>query len=472
MIKQPLRLGNQNGLIMITIIVASSALLIIGLSLLSAAAAQYRVASNSPFTANALLVAEAGIEQSIQQLNADDNFSGYSSDQQLFDTASQGRGTYTTSITDSASDSTAKIITSTGKVYRHNQLSEPVSTRIVRVTVVGTSSESYSVHAGVGGLILGGVATILNSDVSVNGKITMTGAARIGSFIHPVNVNVAHQACPTGNNPGPTYPQVCTSGQPISLGWSTFIYGSVCATGQTSTGPSGLNIQGGINGEGLKPGCVAPPSTMPTYDRNAHIAAVTTTAAGNSNTYVCNSWPFNRTWTNNLRLTGNVDVDGICNVTLRGNVYITGDLDIGGAARITVDNSLGTTRPVIMVDGKITVNGAAQLVANSSGAGIDFYSFKSSASCGPNCTTITGNDLKTSSNLETISIGGAAILPGMIFDAYWGKITIGGIGNVGAAVGQTVDMSGAGSVTFGTSLASGSRTWTITSYQQKYPHQL
>jgi hypothetical protein len=60
----------------------------------------------------------------------------------------------------------------------------------------------------------------------------------------------------------------------------------------------------------------------------------------------------------------------------------------------------------------------------------------------------------------------------MIFDAYWGKIKVAGSGNVGSAIGQTVDMSGAGTVTFGTTLSSGARTWTITSYQELHPDQL
>jgi hypothetical protein len=56
----------------------------------------------------------------------------------------------------------------------------------------------------------------------------------------------------------------------------------------------------------------------------------------------------------------------------------------------------------------------------------------------------------------------------MIFDAYWGKISLAGSGNIGAAAGQTVDLSGAGTIIFGTELSSGSKTWDITSYQRLY----
>lgn len=471
MIKRLTRTNNDQGLVLVTIILVAGAFLTIGIALISVATTQYTTTRNKTLSTNALLVAEAGIEQSIKQLNADDNFAGYTTTQEFFNNPTQGKGTFATAITASPGDPNAKIITSTGKVYRSATASTPTSTRIVKVTVVGTSSQGYSVHSGPGGIILGGAASILNSDVYANGFIKMTGGSRIGTNTQPVNVFVANQACPSGSNPGPTYPSVCSGVEPISLGWATYIYGTVCATGQTSKGPSGANILPGSTGQGLKPGCVAPPVAMPTYDRSGHIARVSTTSASNNNTYVCNQWPYDRTWPANLKLTGNVHLSGVCNITLKGDVYITGDLTMNGSSRITVDNTVGSDRPTIIVDGKITMGGAAQLVANSAGSGIDFISFKSSASCNPNCTNLSGNDLKNSSVQETVNIGGGAILPGMSFNAYWGKITIGGAGNIGSAMGQTIDMSGAGTITFGTGLSSGSKTWTISSYQQKYPGQ-
>ncbi|MGH7237661.1 MAG: hypothetical protein ACREGF_03950, partial [Candidatus Saccharimonadales bacterium] len=228
------------------------------------------------------------------------------------------------------------------------------------------------------------------------------------------------------------------------------------------------NIQGGKTGSGLKAGCTAPIVSQPSYDRAAQISAVTTTASGSSNSYVCNSFPFNRIWPGNLELTGNVNIGSSCNISVTGNVYITGNLTIGGASRLTVSSSAGTTRPVIIVDGTINVGGSAAMIANSSGTGMQFISFKSTAPCSPACTSVTGNDLKSSQSLQTVTVGGAVNLPGMIFQAYWSKISLSGSGNIGAAAGQTVDMSGAGTVVFGTELSSGSKTWTITSYQPIY----
>jgi hypothetical protein len=459
---------NQRGSLLGAALIAIIALSIIGLSLTTYVSTRYVSTNRSVYTANALLSAEAGLEQTLYQLNQNDNFAGYTTEQTFFNKAEQGRGVFTTTITNSA-DTNAKIITSIGTTYNYNKTTNPISTRTLKVTVVGTTSGGYSVYTGPGGLILGGSANITNSDVYVNGKITMTGAARIGTHSQPLNVNVANLACPTGTNPGPTYPQLCTTTEPISLTNSTFIYGSVCATGQTSTGPNPSgNIQGGSTGQGLIVGCTAPVVSSPTYDRNAHIAAVTTTGAGNSNTYVCNNWPFTRNWPANLRLTGNVSIGSSCDVTINGNVHITGDFTLNGAAKLRISNTLGTTQPVIIVDGKVTVGGSAQIIANSSGTGAKFISFKSSAACTPSCSSVTGTDLKNSQALETASISGAVNLPGSIFQAYWGKITVTGSGNIGAAAGQTVDLSGAGTITFGTILSSGNRSWTISSYQRQY----
>lgn len=456
---------DQSGSFMAAALLITIILTAIGISLAELAVTQYSHTKRSTYVANATLVAEAGIEQSIAQMNSDENFAGFSSDQQFFNSTDQGYGVYTSTVESGANGST-KTITSTGRVYRTNSDTDPISTRKIKVTIVGTESDGYSVFTGPGGLLLSGSANITNSDVYVNGYINLSGAAKIGTYNQPVNVNVAHATCPPGESPGSSYPQVCGTGDAITMSYSTNIYGTVCATGQTSTGPNN-NIQTGVSGQGLQAGCIAPLVSQPSYDRAGHKAAVTETVSASDNAYKCNgvkkpSLPAN------IKLTGNYSTGGSCTLTLNGNVYITGNLSLGGASKIKVSDDLGQTRPVIMVDGTIDVGGSTQLIANNSGTGIQFISFKSSASCGADCTSLSGNELKNTQDLLTVDVGGAANLPGMVFQAYWGKVKIAGSGNVGAAVGQTVDLSGAGTVTFGTELASGSKIWTVTSYQQLY----
>ena len=457
---------NQRGMVVVAVVIIAAVLTTIGLSLAGFTSSQFSRTARNVYIANANQLAEAGIEQSMDELNQDDTFAGYATDQVFFNNPEQGKGVFRVTITN-GTDTNEKTLVSTGKIYKYNT-TKLVSSRIVKVTAVGTGSEGYSVHTGVGGLILGGSANITNSDVYVNGTLSLSGTAKIGTNAQPLKVFVANIACPPGAAPGASYPQPCgNSTQPITMAYSTAIYGTVCATGQTSTGPNN-NIKPGVSGEGLKLGCVAPTVATPTYDRAAHISRMTTTASSTDNNYVCKNWPFQRTWPENLRLNGNVSIASSCEVKIKGDVYITGDLNIGGAAKITVDESVGTRRPTIVVDGKITVGGSGRLIANSQGTGMYFISFKSAASCGSACTSLSGNDLKSSQVLQTIDVGGSVNLPGMIFHAYWSKVSIAGSGSIGSALGQTVDLSGAGTVTFGTTLSSGARTWTITSYQQKF----
>jgi Tfp pilus assembly protein PilX len=452
----------QDGWVLVSAIIMILFLTAVGFSIAELVALQYQHTKREMYMQNAQLVAEAGIEQSVHELNTDDSFAGYPTAQTFFDDSTQGKGTFSTAVTDN-SDGTSKTIISTGEVYRTDTDPNPYLTRKVKVTVVGTGSSGYSVATGPGGLILGGSASITNSNVYVDGTITMTGSSKIGTSSNPVNVDVGNIACPKGSSPGSSYPEVCTDGsQPISMDWSTNIYGTVCATGQTSTGPNN-NIQGGNGGAGLEVGCTAPSVTPPTYDRSGIISGITDTESGTSGSYACNG---NKTiiLPANIELTGGtISWGNSCKITISGDVYIPGNLSIGGAVQITAADSLGTTRPVILVDGTINVAGSAAMIANSSGSGIDFVSFKNAT--GNPGGIPTGTVLYNSQQEQNVNVGGAASSAGMVFDAYWSEATLTGSGNVGAAAGQTVNLDGAGTVIFGTKLTSGSKTWAITSYQ-------
>lgn len=456
---------DERGWFLVSAIVMTLFLTGIGFSISELVAVQYQHTKREAYTQNAELVAEAGVEQSVRQLNTDDSFAGYTSAQTFFDNSTQGKGTFTTTVTTNADDS-SKTVISTGVVYRKSGDATPYITRKVRATVVGTASSGYSVSTGPGGLILSGSASITNSNVNVNGTITMSGASSIGTQQNPVTVNAGNVACPKGSNPGSTYPTLCTDGsQPLSMAWSTHIYGTVCATGQTSTGPNN-NIQGGNGGSGLQAGCTAPAVSQPVYNRSGIIGGVTTNTSGTSGAYACSA-------TKSITLPANVELTGStvtwgnsCTITISGNVYIPGNLLINGAVKIKVADSVGSTRPIIVVDGTVNVGGSASLAANSSGTGADFVSFKNAT--GDPSATPTGTVLYNSQSQQNVTIGGAASTAGMVFDAYWSEVLLGGSGNVGAAAGQTVNLNGAGTVIFGTTLSSGSKTWSISSYQPLY----
>lgn len=460
--QQAIPKNGQEGSFLVAAIVMILFFTAIGVSVGQLAALQYQHTVRGVYAQNAELVAEAGIEQSVEQLNGNDAFAGFSSPQQLFNNTTQGVGTFTSTVTTNA-DGKSKSITSTGKVYRTANDTSAYITRKIAVIVAGTTSSGYSVATGPGGLILGGSASITNSNVYVNGTITLNGSSSIGTQQNPVTVDAGNDACPTGSNPGSTYPTVCTDGsQPINLASSSHIWGSVCATGQTSTGPNN-NIQGGNGGQGLEVGCTAPSVAQPTYNRSAIISGITTTVSGTSGSYACSG---NKTIVlpANTELTGStITWANSCKIVVSGNVYIPGNLSIGGSCQISVNSTVGTTRPIIAIDGSMIAAGSASMAANSLGTGMDFVSFANST--GDPAATPTGTNLYNSQTIQNIIIGGATTTPGMVFDAYWSEVVIEGSGNIGAAAGQTVYLNGAGSVVFGTTLQSGSKTWTITSYQ-------
>jgi hypothetical protein len=453
----------DGGYFLISVIIIITFLSAVGFSLAGLVATQFQHTAREMYDQNAQLVAEAGIEESVTQLNSDSTFTGYASPQTFFNNSTQGLGTYATTVSENA-DGKSKTIISIGKVYRANNTSTPFLTRKVRAIVVGTTSGGYSVSTGPGGLILSGSASITNSNVYVDGTITLSGAASIGTQANPITVDAANVACPKGSNPGATYPTLCTGGsQPISMAFSTKIWGTVCATGQTSTGPNN-NIQGGSGGAGLQVGCTAPTASQPYYNRSGIISGMTSSASGTSGTYACSGVKSISIPANTELTGGSLSWGNSCKITINGNVYIPGNLSIGGAAAIKVADTVGSTRPIIVVDGTVTVGGSASLAANSSGTGMDFVSFKNST--GDASQTPTGTNLYNSQQMQNVQIGGAASSAGMIFDAYWSQAVLSGSGHVGAVAGQVVNLSGAGTVIFGTTLSSGSQTWSITSYQQ------
>lgn len=473
--------NDQRGMVLITILVVGMIVTFVGLSLADLTISQYARTSENVYRANATLVAEAGIEETLHRLNADNSFTGFGSEQSFYDDEDRGRATYQTVVSDGPNGE--KILESTGKTYRPNS-EELVSTRSIQVTLVGTAAPVPSVVAGAGGLILGGAAKIYNSDVHVNGTISMAGSTQIGSNAKPADVSVAYANCPTGSNPGPTYPQVCTTGQPIYIpDWNnSSIIGTVCATNQTQSkfpesqwNNNDPQIRAGTSGgSGLVPGCIAEVKPMPTYDRAAHISRMTTTGSMSSNTYNCNNWisgaEFKRTWPANLKLTGNVNIASACDLTITGDVYITGNFSVGGGATIRVADSLGSTVPRIVVDGTVDLGGGGKVLENASGTSAQVISYKSAASCSPSCTNVTGTDLKKSQEQQNVTVDGGGTFAGLAVWAYWSKVKISGSGLVGSVTGQKIDMSGAGNITFGTTLSSGTTTWTIRSYQRTFEH--
>jgi len=466
---------DERGITLITVLIVTLILTTVGLSLASLSVKQLVRTQNKTFTADAQLVSEAGIEQTLAQMNDSGSLAGYPSEQQFFNDSAQGRGTYQT-VVSSGTGQNEKVITSTGRVYRQNQSTNPISTRITKVSVVGTSSTGYSVLIGPGGLTMDGGANITNSSVYVGGSLSMTGGVYIGTSSQPLSVSIGNRGCvdSSGNYPA-TSP--CT-GQPLSATNGTHIYdSSICAAGLTTNPGNAISNP--------QPSCDPGATTMPTYDRAGQIAAVATTITSTDNTIGCTGWlsgapnnGFGRTWPANLQITNSssnaYSISSSCYITLSGNTYITGTggLTVSGGAHIVVPDSAGTTRPVIMVDGPITFQSGATIVENKYGTSVQFISYcaksTSSATCSVPSTAPTGTTLFNDAKQTTITVTGGGQAPGALFYAMYGGVTISGGGTMGAVIGQSLHLTGGANVVFGSNLAVDKQTWTIRSYQRVY----
>ena len=455
------KIYSQAGVILPTLMISTVVVFAVVLVVSQTVVDNYKSVLGEQHRVNAQFAADSGIDYAITQINQDTDWTG-TSELELYDNGDV-RTTYEVVVTDIDDDS--KLVEVSGRTYAPASATEPSSTRDIAVELYsvgsGNSTGGASVVTGVGGLVMTNSAKIVAGNVYVNGTISMTNTAQIGTTTSPVTVRAAHQSCPVPANA--TYPQVCGSGsgQPITATNSARIYGDVQATNQTNGSF--------MTNPGLSAGTPAP-LPLPTHDRAAQIAAVanTMTAAAAS----CSSG--SRNIPANTRITGNVNWTNTCDVTLNGDVYVTGNVSISNSAEIFVAESVGATanRPDIMIDGSngLNMSNNSTIHDNSFNTGVRVITYRSAASCSPNCANVTGTDLYNSRNLSTISLNNNASAPQTIFFAKWSQVNIVNSGDIGALIGQTVRLNNSAAVVFGASIddyvTPGDLTWLVYSYRQ------
>src|SRR5450759_1909859 len=77
--------NEEGGWFLVSAIIMTLFLTAIGLTISAQVALQYQHTKREAYVQNAELVAEAGIEQAVNQLNSNDSFTGYASPQVFFD---------------------------------------------------------------------------------------------------------------------------------------------------------------------------------------------------------------------------------------------------------------------------------------------------------------------------------------------------------------------------------------------------
>lgn len=448
---------SQSGSALLPFVVVVPFLILIATYFMDLAVASFKLARKDQFQTHAQFAADAGVDYALDQINQNGAWTGTGGEVNLHNDG-KIRTSYDITVTDINPDS--KLLSAVARTYTPVSASSPSSTVTLKVTLRAVKSGDYSVVTGVGGLYLSNSAKIVGGDVLVNGEIALQNSAQIGLTTNPVNLEVAHQTCP--NPADATYPRLCASGengQPISIQNTAQIYGSVRANNQTNG--AGMSNPGLIASSGVAP------QGLPAHDRNGQKAAVAQTQSSswaNCSGNVTNTWPAN------LKITGNVTISGQCKVIISGNVWITGTLTVKNSAQLIVADSLGTTRPNVMVDGtKADLSNSALLKSNASNTGMQIITYWSRASCSPDCSDVTGLDLYNSRNDATIELNNSAAGPQTIFYARWSRVLISNSGQIGALVGQTVELKNSGTITFGTTAQpSGIIFWIIDGYRRSF----
>ena len=449
---------NQKGVILPTLMISTIVVLAIVLVIAQTIVDNYKTVLQEQYRVNAQIAADAGVDYSITQLNDDEDWTGVS-ETDLFDNG-DFRTTYQATVSNLANDN--KELTVTANTYAPSTETNPTTTKTIVVELYSVGGGgTASIVTGVGGLILENSAKIVAGDVVVNGDITMSNSAQIGTTTNSVTVKAAHQNCPSPADA--TYPQVCAAGEngePISLSNSAHIYGTVQATNQVDGS--------GMSNPGLSTGSPSP-EPLPTHDRDAQKAAATNnmTAAAAS----CNSNSGTRIIPANTHITGgDVEWKKKCDITILGDIWIDGSVYMTNTAEVIVDETVGATKPNIMVDGSsgFNMDNSSALTANSFDTGVQIITYHSAAACSPDCADVTGVDLYDSRLIPTLTLNQSAQGPESIFFAKWSQVNIVNSGDIGALVGQTVRMRNSSTVTFGTSIPGYEQPtiWLVYSYRQ------
>ncbi len=433
--------SNSQGFVMAVLMITVTLVMILIVSVASLAITNFNIATRETYKVNAQLTADAGIDVAINELNINNTWTDSGGEVTLLNTAKL-RTTYETVLLPGASDD-RKILSVTARAYSPRTDTTPKVTRSYELDIQAVTSGTgiTSVVSGVGGLVLNGNSKITGGDVIVNGNVTMENGSQIGTQTNSVNLRVAHKICPIPADA--TYPQVCTTGQPIVMGNTAKIYADVRATNQTN----GTNM---FN-PGLIVGSSATPVSLPEYDRSLHNGA---TEYSPLNAAVRCPRNGNVTWPANIKINGNYQIGSKCKLTITGKAWITGSFTSENNSEIFISDALGTTRPVVMVDGAggFVISNNGYIYPNASGSGIEIRTFWANSACTPTCTNLTGTSLANSQNVKTIDLSNNGNAPNSVFIAQWSRVTVANNGALGAIAGQSIELGNNAVINFTASL--------------------
>lgn len=446
------------GSVLLPLIVVLPFLILIATYYMNLSISSFRLARQDQLHTSSQLAADAGADYALKQINQDSGWDGTGGETEILNTG-ESRSTYEVTVADNGPS--AKTLTVTGRSYRPSGALSPQTSVKIKVDLRPVQSGPYSVVSGQGGLMMSNSSKIMGGNVHINGEITMSNTAQIGLSTNSVKVSVANQICPIPANA--TYPRLCNGGEndnPITINNTAHIYGDVKANHQSSGN--------GMSSPGLSAGSGVSPQPLPAHDRdaqkNATLGTISESAASCSGSQ-------NKTWAANIKVNGNATLSNSCTITVSGNVWITGNLYVSNTAKLVIANSVGTIRPVIMVDGSsgAVFSNSGKIISNASGTGAQIITYWSKAPCSPNCQDVTGVNLDDSRDETTIALSNSAAGGQSVFYARWTQLNLANSGQIGAVVGQTIRMSNAAAVTFAAEVGgSGTTQWVVDGYRRSF----
>ena len=461
----------QSGFVIVTLLVIIMTISIVIGVVASTAVSNYQQAARENSRVNAQFAADAGLDLAIYEINQDKDWSGTKDGggapievELLSDTSNDLKTTYSVEVNDI--DDQTKTVRSTGKTYIPASASSPVATREFEIQIKNLVASNTSIVAGVGGLVMNNSAKIADGSVYVKGEIYMDNTSQIGTSTNPLSVFVENKVCPIP--PDSTFPRECNvdineNQNPIHINSpNSYLYGTVYANDQDDD-TNMINVDNPSSSAIIQDRNV-PTQELPQHDRNALIdglpysnprdSSVGTPASTASCTTNNGSVIWGGVGGEGQKIKGNVVVSRKCKVEIRGPVWITGSLSMDNQGSIKVADSLGTTRPDIMIDGQngLKMNQSSSFVQNSQGTSVQIITYWSGASCSPECATVTGVQLANSQDVPTIDIVNAGGAAEAIFYAKWSKVIIRNSVNVGALVGQIVELEQSATIAFSSDL--------------------
>ncbi len=471
-------LRQQDGQILIGVLITMVFFMAVALSVAEFATTHFTNTRRTLAALNALSVAEAGADNYMYNLNLNSAYTPPSGQQTFMQNAgvpTLSRLTYETFVSTQAapvpSCGTAtlpneKIVCVTGRIFLPTSSNSAFVTRKVKLTIEGSNSGLYALQSGPGGLIMKNSATIATGAVAVNGKITMSNSASIGTTSIPDQVTAVGTSCTSSGDTTPppgdtTYPQICPAANPtfksINFSNSAKIYGVVHINGNHD-----VNDPSKVVGSIVKdnPSAVALPAD-PRSDTKSTITTSSTATLQSCRGSETRNW-------DNLHITGgDVTVENNCTVTISGNVWIDGGLIFKNSAVTKVADGL-SAMPTVLVDGAsgLQLKNSAAVAANNLGVGLEFVTYYCGAGCSVDTANLTGKALYDSQNTTTIDLANSSLGAGSIFYARWSKVRLLNSGTVGTLIGQTVELDNSGNISFSSSGGPGSTVWDIRQYQQ------